>query len=102
MTAIIILSTRSRLGYLRRIRDGQARGAFSDMGTPELRGRIRRLALLSLIGLVGTLISLIVVLIEAAERQLLFPGISISTFLLFGIVTVIGGFLMQREINRRL
>ena len=57
MIPAIYYGTRSRMRYLRRIREAQARGAFEDMNTPKTKSRIRTLAFLALIGIGGTILS---------------------------------------------
>ena len=97
-----ILGTRSRLRYARRIREAQARGVFADMNTPENKSRFRRLAALALMGLLGMILSIAILVLQQASRDPSFAGITIAAAILFGIIASIAGFLMQREIDRRL
>ena len=97
-----VLGTRSRLRYARRLREAQSRGAFADMNTPENKSRVRRLAVLALIGLLGGILSIAILVLQQASRDPRFAGITIVAAILFGIIAAIAGFLMQREIDRRL
>ena len=97
-----ILGTRSRLHYARRIREAQARGAFAAMNTPENKSRFRRFAALALIGLLGMILSIAILVWQQASGSPGFAGITIAAAILFGIMASIAGFLMQREIDRRL
>jgi hypothetical protein len=101
MIPAIYYGTRSRLRYARRIREAQAKGAFADMNTPENQYRFRRFAFLALIGVIGLIIS-IVMLIQPWIRIPLPFSVFIVAFVVFGIMASVGGFLMQREIERRL
>ena len=109
MIPVIYYGTRSRLRYARRIREAQAKGAFADMNTPENKSRFRRFAFLALIGVtflaligvIGVIIS-IVMLIQPWIRIPLPFSVFIVAFIVFGIMASVGGFLMQREIERRL
>lgn len=96
-----VFGTRSRLRYARRIREAQARGAFADMNTPENRSRIRRFALLALTGTLSIVFS-IVMLLQPWIRIPVPFGVIIVVFVIFAIMASVGGFLMQREIDRRL
>jgi len=96
-----ILGTCSRLRYARRIREAQARGAFADMDTPKNKSRFRRFAVLALMGTLGLMLSL-VMLIQPWINLRLPIGVFIAAFVVFGIMGSVGGYLMQREINRRL
>lgn len=101
MIPVIYYGTRSRLRYARRIREAQARGAFADMNTPENKSRFRRFALLALMGTLGIALS-IVILLQPWIRLPVPFGVIIAVFIVFGIMASVGGFLMQREIDRRL
>ena len=99
---VAVLGTRSRLRYVKRIWDAQARGAFNDMNAPKQKTRFRWLALLALLGVIGTMSSL---MISVLQRFVVIPipvGIVLVVFGVFGILTAIAGFLIQREIDRRL
>jgi hypothetical protein len=97
-----ILGTRSRLRYANRIREAQARGAFADLNTPENKARFRRLAVFALIGLLGMMLSIVLLVLLLPSKFASFYGIAIALALIFGVISSIAGFLMQREINRRL
>jgi hypothetical protein len=100
MIVVAILGTRSRLRYARRIFDAQTKGAFTDMNSPEAKSRSRRLAFLALIGTVGTIISFVILVIP--RLNWIPVPIVFTAFCVFGIIAAIAGFLMQREIDRRL
>jgi hypothetical protein len=97
-----VFGTRSRLRYARRIREAQARGAFADLDTAENKSRFRRLAALALIGLLGMISSIVIFLLLLANQAVTFSGAMVVVALLFGMVAAIAGFLIQKEINRRL
>jgi hypothetical protein len=99
---VIILDTRSRLRYESRIRDAQARGAFADMNTPENKSRVRRLAALALIGSLGMISSIIILVLLRGNQPSTFSGVLVAGVIIFGIIASISGFLMQREIDRRI
>ncbi len=101
MIPVIYYGTRSRLRYARRIREAQARGAFVDMNTPENGSRLRRLAFLALIGSLGMIITILMVMQPWVRLPIPF-GVFITAFLAFGILASVAGFLMKREIDRRL
>lgn len=102
MVVAAILGTRSKLRYASRIFNAQARGAFADMNTPEAKFRFRRLAVLALIGAVGMIISLVILIIQWLGGILVPFGVTLISVCVFGVVTAIAGFLMRREIDRRL
>ena len=99
IVVVAILGTRSRLWYASRIRDAQARGAFADMNLPENKVRFRRLAALALIGLLGMILSIASLVLQQTNT---FSGVMVAVAFVFGAIASIAGFLMQREINRRL
>jgi hypothetical protein len=99
---VIILGTRSRMRYARRIREAQDRGAFADINMPENKSRVRRLAALALIGLLGMILSIIILALQIANQANPFTGIMIALAIIFGSIALIAGFLLQREIDRRL
>jgi hypothetical protein len=101
MIPVIYFGTLSRLKYAKRIRDAQARSAFVDMNTPENASRFRRFAFLALIGSLGMIIS-ILMLVQRWVRIPVPFGVLIAAFFVFGIIASVAGFLMKREINRRL
>jgi len=101
IVVIAILGTRSRLRYARRIREAQARGAFEDMNTPKNKARFRRFASLALTGTLGLMISFVMLIQPWINHRLPF-GVFIAAFVVFGIMGSVGGYLMQREIDRRL
>jgi hypothetical protein len=102
MIVVAILGTRSKLRYARRIREAQARGAFADLNKPENKARIRSLAFLALIGLLGMLLSIVVLILQQVNQFTTFSGITVIVAIVFGVIGSIAGFLMQREVNRRL
>ena len=97
-----VLGTRSRFRYARRIREAQAGGAFADMNTAEAKSRFRLLAILALIGLAGVALSVVIMLGLSLGRIHIPVGVIIGATFLFGIIAAVAGFLMQREIDRRL
>jgi hypothetical protein len=99
---VIILGTRSRLRYAHRIRDAQARGAFADMNTSENKSRVRRLAALALIGSLGMISSIISLVLLRGNQPGTFSGVLVAGVIIFGIIASIAGFLIQREIDRRI
>jgi len=96
-----VLGTRSKMKYASQIREVQARGAFADMNTPEIKSRYRRFAILSLFGSFGMIFSIVIFFIQRANGNIL-PGITIIAAIVFGIIATIGGYLMKREVDRRL
>lgn len=97
-----ILGTRSRLRYAKRIVDAQNRGAFDDMNTPEQKTRFRWLALIALIGVVGAICSLLTLILQRFGVISIPTGIIFVSMGVFGTLGAIAGYLMQREIDRRL
>ena len=95
----IYYGTRSRMRYVRRIREAQARGAFTDMNTPKTKSRVRRLALLALMGIAGTLLSTTMLIQQWIRIPL---GFVLAAIIVFAIIASVAGFLMRREIDRRL
>lgn len=101
MTVVIYFGTRSKLKYANRIREAQAKGAFEDISTPEVKSRYRRFAVLSLFGSFGMIFSIVILFIQRANGNIL-PGITIIAAIVFGMIATIGGYLMKREVDRRL
>ncbi len=101
MIVVAVLGTRSRLRYANRICEAQARGSFSDI-KPEALSRFRCLAVLALIGVLGAILSLIIFVIQRSSRILILSEVTITAMVVFGIISATAGFLMQREIDRRL
>lgn len=97
-----IFGTRSGLRYAKRIMDAQNRGAFDDMNTPKQKGRFRWLALMALSGVIGAMGSLAIILLQRFGIILIPVGIVFASLGVFGVLGAIAGYLMQREINRRL
>ena len=97
-----ILGTRSKLWYARRIREAQARGTFADMNTPENKSRFRKLAIFAMIGLLGVFLSLVLLALQVENRITTFSGITAIVLVVFAVIGSIAGFLMQREVDRRL
>ena len=103
IVVVAILGTLSKLRYASRIRDAQARDAFADLNAPENKSRFRRLAATALIGSLGMIVSIaVLVLLEMKHTGYYFGIPLIVLAILFGILASIAGFLMQREIDRRL
>ena len=97
-----ILGTRSRLRYANRIRAAQARGAFSNMNTPQIRSRFRRLAIFALTGVLGMIFSLVILVVQLKSQFADYYGITLGVALLFAVMGCTAGLLIQREIDRRL
>lgn len=101
MLPVIYYGIRSRLRYAQRIREAQARGALEDMNTPETKSRFRRLAVLSLFGSLGMILSIAIFFIQR-RNGIVLPCTTIAVMFIFGIIATIGGYLMKREVDRRL
>jgi len=71
------------------------------MNTPENKSRFRRFAWLAFIGTLGIGLS-IFMLLQPWIRLPVPIGAIAAVFIVFGIMSAVGGLLMQREINRRL
>jgi len=97
-----IFGTRSRLRYAERIIEAQNRGVFDDMNTPKQKSRFRWLALMALIGVIGAVGSLAILILQQFGMILIPVGIVLVSLGVFGVLGAIAGYLMQREINRRL
>ena len=102
LVGIAIWGTRARRKYANRLQEALARDAFADMNTPENKFRFRRLAVFALIGLLGMISSLAVLVLQLGSKFANFYGITGIVALIFVVITFISGFLIQREINRRL
>ena len=103
MAAVAILGTWSKLRYASRIREAQVRGRFADLKAPENKSRFRRLAAIALIGSLGMIVSITILVLLQTRNAAPYFGIPlIGVAILFGIVASVAGFLMQREIDRRL
>jgi hypothetical protein len=102
MIPVIYFGITSRLKYAKQILDAQAKGAFSDLNTPKVKSRFRRLAVVALIGLSGMTLFLLGFVILQVNRMIAYSGVVITIAILFGISGAAAGLLMQREINRRL
>jgi|GEM_PF-1790492 FtsH-binding integral membrane protein len=97
-----VLVTRSKIKYANQLREAQARGAFKDMNTPEYKSRTRHFALIALIGLLGMVLSFVIMIFQQVSGVTNFSGFTAIVALLFGILSSVGGYLMKREIDRRL
>ena len=97
-----IFGTRSRLRYVKRIMEAQNTGAFDDMNIPGQKSRFRWLALTALIGVIGAMGSLAILILQQVGIILIPVGIVFASLSVFGVLSAIAGYLMQREINRRL
>ena len=102
MIIVAFLGTRSKLHYARRIIDGQANDPFKVLKSPEAKSRIKRLAILTIIGVLGTIISLAILVIQRMNKIPVPFETILAAFIVFGILAVITGFLIQREIVHRL
>jgi len=106
LMGIVILAaffgTRARLQYAKRISDAQARGAFNDLNTPKQKIRFRWRGLLALIGAVGAMSSLVTVILQSFGVISIPIVIILAAFSIFGALSSVAGFLMKREIDRRL
>src|SRR5687767_10369420 len=102
MLIAAFFGTRSRLRYAKRIMETQNRGAFNDMNTPKQKTRFRWLALLALTGVIGAMGSLIVLILQSFGMVPISIGIVFVSLVAFGVLGAIAGYLMQREIDRRL
>ena len=103
IAVIAILGTWSKLRYASRIREAQARDGLADLSTLENKSRFRRLAAIALIGLLGMIVSIAVLIWLQTRNAAYYFGIPlIVVAIIFGIVASVAGFLMQREIDRRL
>ncbi|MBI5933035.1 MAG: hypothetical protein HY867_04960 [Chloroflexi bacterium] len=97
-----ILGTRSRLRYASQIREALARGAFKELNAPEMKSRIRRLAVVALIGAIGMCLSFAFVVLQQISGVNAFFDLIVAVGLVFGIVASITGLMMRREIDKRL
>ena len=97
-----VLGTRSKMKYAKQIREAQARGSFKDMNTPEYKSRTRHFALIALIGLLGMVLSFAILIFQQINGFTNFSGFTAIVALFFGILSSVGGYLMKREIDRRL
>jgi len=97
-----VFGTHSRLKDAKRIMDAQNRGAFDDMNTLKQKGRFGWLALMALIGVIGAMGSLAIIILQRFDIILIPVGIVFAFLGVFGVLGAIAGYLMQREINRRL
>ena len=107
--AIVIVTTQAKQRSARRIMRAQARGAFDDLETPKNRFRFRLLAGIALFGVLGFTCSIGVFALHSFSHYLNLGTefsklywVTIVMALVFGSVGAVAGFLMEREINRRL
>ena len=98
---IAILGTQSRLKYVTRLQEAYSRGAFAEM-TPEAKSRLRRLGLQALVCMLDMILCLGLLVIQMANGFTSFSGISALGVLMFGILALLAGFRMKREVDRRL
>ena len=101
MIPVIYYGTRSRIHYVRRIREASARGAFADMKEPKSKSRIRHLAFVALVGAIGMVVSFIF-LSQPQIRMSIPSDYIITALIVFGVIASAAGFLMRREVDRRL
>ena len=107
--AIAIVTTQAKQRSARRIMQAQARGAFADLGTSKNKFRFSVLVGFAFFGVLGFTCSIGVVALQSFKYYLN-PGIELSELywvtiavgLIFGSIGAVAGFLMNREINRRL
>jgi hypothetical protein len=97
-----ILGTRSRLRYANRIREAQARGAFPELSPAAAGWRVRSLAILAVIGVIGVLCSLVILALAKFAGFPVPPTGILASAGVFGAIAAVAGFLMKREIDRRL
>lgn len=103
IVVVAILGAWSKLQNARRIRGDQAGGVLAGLNTPEKKARFRLLAAIALIGLLGMIVSIVMVKFLQARNADHYFGIPlIAVAIIFGIIASIAGFLLQREIDRRL
>jgi len=75
----------------------------AGLNTPENKSRFRLLAAIALIGLLGMIVAIAILVFLQARKAAHYSGIPlIIVAIIFGIVASIAGFLIQREIDRRL
>lgn len=82
--------------------EAQATGAFDEMNTPKQEIRFRWLALTALVGIIGAMGSLAILILQQFGIILIPVRIVFASLSVFGVLIAIAGYLMQREINRRL
>jgi ABC-type Fe3+ transport system permease subunit len=106
---IAIVTTQAKQRSARRIMQAQARGAFADLETPKNRARFRILAGVALFGVLGFTCSIGVLALQSFTYYLNVRTefsnlywVTIGVGLIFGSIGAVAGFLMEREINRRL
>ena len=97
-----IFGTRSRLRYVRQIREAQVRGAFDDMNMPKQKPRFRLLALTALLGVTGMMGSVAILILQSLGLIIIPVEIVFVSLGVFGVLGTMAGYLMQREIDRRL
>src|SRR5690349_15409967 len=98
MLPFIVLGTRSRLLWLKRYREAQARGDFDEkMNAPDLKQRIRNLMLVVLTGWVGVAVLVVLLFLRpsgALDVSIKFIVIGLG---FFGSLASVGGILVHRE-----
>jgi hypothetical protein len=95
---IIIWGTVSRFQYAKKIFNAKANGAFDDMSSPEMKRRKGRLLYLQLIGILGFSISFVTILLRIPRQS---AGL-VVIMVIFGLMSAVASFFLQRDINRRL
>jgi len=98
MVVFAFLGTRSRSQYVKRLQAAEAKGGFP----PEARLRLRRLVILAVIGPLGSASFMIVLVLAVLGGIPIHPLIALYVSVVLFILCVIAGFLMRREVNRRL
>ena len=99
---LAFLVTRSKIRSINRFHQAQTKGVFSELNKPEYKSRTRQFALIALIGLSGMVLSIAIVIFQQVSGFTNFSGFTVIVALLFGILSSVGGYLMKREIDRRL
>ncbi len=98
----IYFGVRSRARYADRIFEAQRRGSFNDLKTWQEKNKFLSRMVVMTSGYIGLLISLILFFLYY-YKVLDIPIILILVVLVISFLSLfVGGFLMQREITRRL
>jgi hypothetical protein len=99
---LAFLVTRSKIRSINRFEQTQAKGGFTKLNKPEYKSKTRHFALIALTGLLGMVLSIAIVIFQQISGSTNFSDFTAIIALLFGILSSVGGFLMKREIDRRL
>ena len=98
---LVILGARSRIRYMQRLQDAQSKGAFADLNMPANKSRFRRLVAIALISLLGSMVSSVILFLEVINNANPPIGILLIVDVIFAVIASVAGFLVKREINRR-